>query len=290
MPDNSNLELSRLIKKLGISFKGPGSDALPLEHRENFNRIGAIGKKTPKDYQSDSTFQSNEPWRKQTINRAKWLASHAAKLVNQQCNEAGWRSSLENNVFHRFLVEVACPTCRARIWMSEFEAYNDLPYAEARSLQERRSRREPCSCQAEHRPRDSYYDVGGNLLFDDRAKESIMYGPLVDMQLPKKKPDRVFGLKKSKSFAKILDVDGTDSDEDSRFSPFKDCNDPLLFPFLIIEAKPEKMSAGFQEIQTQTALPIWELLKLQESIRNDTLRESHSTSPLVWFFANRGDS
>ena len=135
------------------------------------------------------------------------------------------------------------------------------------------------------------YDVGENLLFDSRAEELIMHEPLVEkIQLPKKKPDRIFGLKKTKAFAKILDVDGRDNDEDSRCSPFKDCNDPLLFPFLIIEAKPEKKSVGFEETQTQTALPIWELLRLQESIRAEVSEESHSTCPLVWFFANRGDS
>jgi hypothetical protein len=117
-----------------------------------------------------------------------------------------------------------------------------------------------------------------------------MHGPLVEILLPKKKPDRIFGLKKTKAFDKILDADRGDSDEASRCSPFKDCNDPLLFPFLIIEAKPEKRSVGFEETQTQTALPIWELLKLQENIRTEVSTESYSASPLVWFFANRGDS
>lgn len=136
----------------------------------------------------------------------------------------------------------------------------------------------------------SSYDVGENLLFGDRAEELIMHGPFKEIQLPKKKPDRIFGLKKTKNFAKILDVDGRDSNDALRCSPFKDSNDPLLFPFLIYEAKPEKMSVGFEETQTQTALPIWELLKLQESVRTDISGESHSTNPLVWFFASRGDS
>lgn len=134
------------------------------------------------------------------------------------------------------------------------------------------------------------YDVGENLLVDDRAEELIMHGPLMKSKPVKKRPDRIFGLKKTKAFAKILDADGRDSEEAFRCSPFKDCNDPLLFPFLICEAKPEKRSVGFEETQTQTALPIWELLKLQEGIRAEVPRESHSASPLVWFFANRGDN
>ncbi|OBT81827.1 hypothetical protein VE02_09347 [Pseudogymnoascus sp. 03VT05] len=290
MSDDSDRNLRRDIKKLGISFKRPGCDALPLEHRGTFNFIRAIRNKNLDDYGKDMIFKSNEPWRKQTHDRAKWLASRASSLVNQCRTEGGWRSSIENDVFHRFRVEVACPTCRARIWKSEFEAYNDLPYAEARKLEERRTRRESCGCPREHRPMDSYYDVGDNPLFDDRAEEFILHGPLMEIKLPKKKPDRIFGLKKTKAFAKILDADGRDCEEVSRCSPFKDCNDPLLFPFLIIEAKPEKRSVGFEETQTQTALPIWELLRLQEGIRAELLRDSHSASPLVWFFANRGDS
>lgn len=133
-------------------------------------------------------------------------------------------------------------------------------------------------------------DVGQNLIFDDRAEELIIHGPLVDTHLPKKKPDRIFGLKKTKAFAEILDVKKGYNNEASRCSPFKENTDPLLFPFLIIEAKPERRSAGFKEIQIQTALPIWELLKLQESIRVEVPGESHSGSPLIWFFANRGDS
>lgn len=107
MRDDSNCKLRGHIEKLGISFKRPGCDALPLEHRETFNRIRAIRNKNLDDYRKDITFKSNEPWRKQTHDRAKWLARRAASLVNQQRNEAGWRFSLEPDVFHRFRVEVA---------------------------------------------------------------------------------------------------------------------------------------------------------------------------------------
>jgi hypothetical protein len=107
MSDDSDRELRRLIKKLGISFKGLNTDALPIEHRETFKLIRSIRNKTLHDYRKDITFQSNEPWRKQTHDRVKWLACRATSLVNQQRNEAGWRFTLENDVFHRFRVEVA---------------------------------------------------------------------------------------------------------------------------------------------------------------------------------------
>jgi hypothetical protein len=48
------------------------------------------------------------------------------------------------------------------------------------------------------------YDVGENSLFDDRAEELIMHGPHMEIQLPKKKPDRIFGLKKTRLLLKFL--------------------------------------------------------------------------------------
>lgn len=173
MSDDKYTELCSLKEKLGISFRSYEYNALPAEHRETFNLVRAIRRKTFDDHGRDITFQMNEPWRKQTHARAEWLAGRAATLVNQQCNEAEWRFSLEPIVFHRFGVEVAwlvlcfsnhiqtssnlkhSPTCRGRIWKSEVEAYNNLPYDEACDLRVRRSKREPCNCPHEHHPRDS---------------------------------------------------------------------------------------------------------------------------------------
>lgn len=104
MSDDSAREL---LKKLGISSKRFNTEALPIQHRETFNLIRSIRHRTLEDYSKDIAFQSNEPWRKQTHDRVKWIACRAANLVNQRRNEAGWRSTLENDVFHRFRVEVA---------------------------------------------------------------------------------------------------------------------------------------------------------------------------------------
>lgn len=112
----------------------------------------------------------------------------------------------------------------------------------------------------------------------------------MDVQLPKKYPDRIFGLKKTKAVANLLDADLGISNRTPRCSPFRDLNDPLLFPFLIIEAKPERHSVGFEETQTQTALPIWALLNLQESVRIECSDTADSSPSLVWFIANRGDT
>ncbi len=73
-------------------------------------------------------------------------------------------------------------------------------------------------------------------------------------------------------------------------SPFRDESDPLLFPFLILEAKSEKSSSGFDDITIQTAFPILALLKLQRELKTHVNDEELDGGPLVWFFANRGDA
>lgn len=73
-----------------------------------------------------------------------------------------------------------------------------------------------------------------------------------------------------------------------RTSPFKEGIEPLIFPFLILEAKAEKSSNGFMDIQTQTMFPIQALLKLQEDLQHDPTEAN--VGPLVWFLAYRGDS
>jgi hypothetical protein len=107
MPDDSDLKLRNIIKTLGISFKPYRSDELAPEQREIFSTIRAIRDKKLDDYHDGLAFQSSEPWKGRTYDRAKWLAGRAADLVNQQRNEAGWRLSLVNDVFHRFGVEVS---------------------------------------------------------------------------------------------------------------------------------------------------------------------------------------
>lgn len=57
-----------------------------------------------------------------------------------------------------------------------------------------------------------------------------------------------------------------------------------------MEAKSEKSSNGFHDIQAQTALPILALLKLQEDLFAQATDGHRADRPLIWFFANRGDA
>ena len=74
-----------------------------------------------------------------------------------------------------------------------------------------------------------------------------------------------------------------------RSNPFKEGADPLLFPFLILEAKKED-GVGFESMLTQTCFPIWALLKLQEDQQEQVTDPDPGVSPFVWFFGSRGDS
>ncbi|OCK89918.1 uncharacterized protein K441DRAFT_680777 [Cenococcum geophilum 1.58] len=153
-PDN---DLRRLAKRYGIIFKPPlSAEEWPAAHRCTFGDIRKIGS------QSFDTFcasigirSSEEPWREQTKLRAEWLTERASRLFTQERNEAGWRFGLENDVFRRFSFEVACPTCRARIWRSEIEASIYEPDDNiARQLEERRKSRTACECPPDTRPQD----------------------------------------------------------------------------------------------------------------------------------------
>ena len=135
-----------------------------------------------------------------------------------------------------------------------------------------------------------------NPLFDDRVQELVMHDPLLASELPKKSPDRVYGLQATKNFEQILfsraSIDrGMQTVGDLvRSSPFKEGIASLLFPFLILEAKSGRSSYNFNDIFNQTAFPIQTLLKLQEHLRAQVQENEAGPSPLVWYFAYKGDS
>lgn len=104
--------------------------------------------------------------------------------------------------------------------------------------------------------------------------------------MPIREPDRVYGLTATTNFKDELSAEGVMDVIES--CPFKGSDDPL-FPFLILEAKSEKCNDGFHDVINQTALPILALLQLQAALRT-RVGAKGEVEPLVWFFANRGDS
>jgi hypothetical protein len=138
--------------------------------------------------------------------------------------------------------------------------------------------------------------------FDYRADEFIIHGGEANFELRPRKPDRVYGLQQTKFFtqarqvitARIQDqvTEEPELDESFKtfqFTPFEDRARPLIFPFLISEAKTER-GDSFDACERQTAFPIWTLLRLQEVLQARSKQSlTEQGGPLVWFFANRGE-
>lgn len=102
------------------------------------------------------------------------------------------------------------------------------------------------------------------------------------------------GLRATKRIARLLynthTAEGMVLSDRVKMTPFKESLDPLLFPFLVLEAKSEKSSDAFSKIYLQTAFAIRALLNLQRDLANSTLENRQSSiQPLVWFLANRGE-
>jgi hypothetical protein len=120
----------------------------------------------------------------------------------------------------------------------------------------------------------------------------------------KQQPDRVQGLQRTKTFERILHKPYA-HDRPQAVPPRlvekvlktdmhpNNGAEPLLFPFLLLEAKREKDAEGFQKTEFQTALPIRRALGLQHELTK-LLQTSGNVldvpgGPLVWFFAFSGE-
>jgi hypothetical protein len=144
------------------------------------------------------------------------------------------------------------------------------------------------------------FDTGLNPLFSDRAQEVIIHDAVLRSALSKQeKPDRVYGLRSTHNFEILLDAltnrteshfAQEDDTKDLKFSPFRQDGDPLLFPFLILEAKSEKGPNSFGAIEKQTAFSIRTLLQMQANLHHTVgARSTCLGGPLVWFFASKGE-
>jgi hypothetical protein len=90
-----------------------------------------------------------------------------------------------------------------------------------------------------------------NPLFDDRMQEVIIHDILISSEIPKQEPDRTHGLQLTRNFDTLPSASAMNTRgfgyrpsvrEATRSSPFREGTGPLLFPFLILEAKSEKSS------------------------------------------------
>ncbi|KIN03109.1 hypothetical protein OIDMADRAFT_195711, partial [Oidiodendron maius Zn] len=288
-----------LIKDYNIHFDGPiDQDQWPPAHFQTFSNIQKLGRTGFVAFRESITIDSEDkPWRGQTRRRAERIVNLAKICREGRKNEPGWRLSVESEILARFTIEVACRRCRARLWRSELEATASSLDRFSESLEERQKKRIPCSCRPGKRGVDGY---GVNLLFDDRAEEGIILESALQsvMQKKEQKPDRVYGLRMTKRLERLLKwtedkraaAAGKMIGETIKSTPFRPDGDPLVFPFLALEAKSEKGKDSFSDVETQTAFVIRSLLELQEDLRKAAGEDSEwESGPLVWFLANKGE-
>ncbi|KAI9766384.1 MAG: hypothetical protein M1839_004916 [Geoglossum umbratile] len=250
-------EERRLLKKYRIIFNGPlASDKWPRHHRHAFSHVERLGHFRHGSYCTGVAPNGNyeASWRLDTKSRAERLAETAARLVRERPSEMTWRLELEKLVYGRFELQI------------------------------------------------EWSNIGLNPLFSNRADELILYGHDLASQVRDRKPDRIYGLQQTNNFEKELgkraqmvhhlaNAASTQRVMDTiESTPLQGRGDPLIFPFLIAEAKSAE-GGGFAACGLQTAFPIWKLLKIQEQLEATTgrgLREQGG--PLVWYVAYRGEN
>lgn len=118
-----------------------------------------------------------------------------------------------------------------------------------------------------------------------------------DVELPTQRPDRIVGLRETNKMRILLDQPPRLlSESDARnirdlitHSPFKRQQNPLLFPFLALEAKSDSAPMSFHAMQMQTAFPIRRLLNLQRDLQLRSASREDEPQPLVWFLGYKGN-
>jgi hypothetical protein len=212
----------------------------------------------------------------------------------------------------RTSLTICSPTCSdthhsARVWRSEVEVVTECNGPITTDLESRREMRVPCQCE------DVVY-TGLNPLFSNRADQAFNYDPhhtpSQDIKnITKRRTDRVYGMRQTTNFEEMLNKVLDDTNESSiaavmrtidsdaeevlvrgfiQATPYHRRGEPLLFPFLMMEAKSED-GGGFSKCGIQTSLPIWSLLKGQEKLSELGAQLHELGGPLVWYIAYLGD-
>jgi hypothetical protein len=129
--------------------------------------------------------------------------------------------------------------------------------------------------------------------FDYREKDA-------EESIKRRRPDRILGFQETGSFSRRLekyDLVAGQPEHEAGLQTIWDTVEstilnhkgrPLLFPFLIIEAK-SRNGASFDDCNRQSALPILKMLKVQEDLQRKSQLALEYGGPLVWYIAYRGE-
>jgi hypothetical protein len=97
-------------RQLNIRFLGPAqSTRWPETHTLHFSNIQKAGRCTYDAFVEEITNDTtgDKPWRHATRNHADRLCLLAETCYRERRQEAGWRMGVENEILHRFTIEVA---------------------------------------------------------------------------------------------------------------------------------------------------------------------------------------
>ncbi|EAU36075.1 predicted protein [Aspergillus terreus NIH2624] len=228
-----------LLGRYNISIEGPIRPRdWPRKYAPLFSLVRDTEKVLYEEYEAGSG--SDDP----RLLHVSRMCKQVTKLVYQayglresQDNEYTWRSATENQVLKRFLRDVDCHVCNERLWISDFQAVPSCPMA-AEKLQQVRAARSLCRCS------------------------KAMRAKVIKRVLPHHKPDRILGLRKANEIKDLLEANPDIT------SAVTKAGTDLVFPFLVLEAKSEKDTDGFEAIERQTAFPIRAMVNIQKDLES----------------------
>ncbi|OJJ03470.1 hypothetical protein ASPVEDRAFT_29987 [Aspergillus versicolor CBS 583.65] len=288
-PQRSSRKLTRqaqhaLIRKYNISIEGPVRRRdWPPRYAPIFGLVRDMEKVQYEEY-STRDYGSDDVRRilvSKMCNRVEKLVIQAHALRESLDNEETWRLKTENLIIERFEEDVDCHVCADRRWISDFQAIPSCPDTAAR-LTGIRGDRKLCQCSEATRAK-LLAEASSQNTFITKGSCTVVDRSMAEIQkkmLAHHRPDRVLGLGRTPELEHLLaanpSIPRTVIGEDMG----------MYFPFLVLEAKSEKNSVGFESIERQTVFPIRAMLDLQ---RNLEAASNVQFDPLVWFLANRGD-
>ncbi|KAL2811731.1 hypothetical protein BDW59DRAFT_155482 [Aspergillus cavernicola] len=290
MANRGAIPLRSQGKQQNIQILPPGFKSPSEAYNRVFKAIESLSSRSFSTFVNPVDDPSDQPWKHQIKVRAQKLAHRSHQLSLQQRNEPGWRMNIEPDVMERFREEIVCRLCQARLWRSDVESSFAREDPRRIPLEQRQAQRQMCTCSPMTRKVLDYCEDGNTKLFDDRVEEFVRHDGL-RVELRERRPDRVYGLRVTRIFnhylSRIMDT-GQTVEESVRTTPFKPATDPLIFPFLLLEAKSDSAKDRFEDGMVQSAPPIQALLQLQEGLKSNAPGDSRF-APLVWYLASRGD-
>ncbi|KAF9888430.1 hypothetical protein FE257_008708 [Aspergillus nanangensis] len=281
-----------LIQKYNISIEGPiRSHDWPRNYASLFGLVRDIEKIRYEEYYQADLENDNQRLLHvaQMRNRVSKLVSQAHRLRESLDNEETWRLETEHLVLERFTTEVDwwvrpmllslwgynvliidySHVCGQRRWLSDFQALPSCPSAAA-ELQCIRQGRRLCCCEEILRAK-LLAEPFTQPAFVTKASCTIVDKSMPEIQrriLAHHKPDRVLGLGRTDEMKGLLATS-----PNITATVTKDGMN-AYFPFLVLEAKSEKNTVGFESVERQTAFPIRTMVNIQKAL------ETASAGPL----------